>query len=41
MIYPGGRHGWKPAKGKHDFSERARFYYNNLLDKPAPAEVLK
>ena len=42
MIYPGGRHGWSNTiKGKHDFAERARFYYQNLLDKPAPAEVLQ
>jgi len=41
MIYPGGRHGWRGVKSKHDFSERARFYYTNLLDKPAPAEVLQ
>lgn len=41
MIYPGGRHGWTATKGKHDFSERARFYYKNLLDKPVPAELLK
>ena len=41
MIYPGGRHGWASTKGKHDFTERVRFYYQNLLDKPAPAELLK
>lgn len=41
MIYPGGRHGWTATKGKHDFSERARFYYKNLLDKPVPADLLK
>ena len=41
MIYPGGRHGWASTKGKHDFSERARFYYKNLLDKPVPDEVVK
>lgn len=41
MIYPGGRHGWANTKGKHDFSERARFYYLNLLDKPVPANLLK
>lgn len=41
MIYPGGRHGWANTKGKHDFSERARFYYLNLLDKPVPADLLK
>ena len=41
MIYPGGRHGWTSTKGRHDFTERVRFYYQNLLDKPAPAELLK
>ncbi|WP_316777273.1 S9 family peptidase [Pedobacter antarcticus] len=41
MIYPGGRHGWANTKGKHDFSERARFYYLNLLDKPVPADLFK
>lgn len=41
MIYPGGRHGWASTKGKHDFSERARFYYRYLLDKPVPEELLK
>lgn len=41
MIYPGGRHGWANIKGKHDFMERARFYYLNLLEKPIPAEILK
>lgn len=41
MIYPGGRHGWTSTKGKHDFTERVRFYYQHLLDKPAPAELLK
>jgi dipeptidyl-peptidase-4 len=41
MIYPGGRHGWGGLKTPHDRSERIRFYYQNLLDKPAPAELLK
>jgi dipeptidyl-peptidase-4 len=42
MIYPGGRHGWSgTVKGKHDFTERARFYYQNLLEKPVPEELLK
>jgi dipeptidyl-peptidase-4 len=42
MIYPGGRHGWSAtSKGKHDFTERARFYYQNLLGKPVPDELLK
>ncbi|MCX2478748.1 DPP IV N-terminal domain-containing protein [Pedobacter sp. MC2016-15] len=42
MIYPGGRHGWSATvKGKHDFTERARFYYQNLLEKAVPDELLK
>lgn len=41
MIYPGGRHGWGGVKGAHDRSERIRFYYKNLLNKPAPAALLK
>lgn len=41
MIYPGGRHGWGGTKSAHDRSERIRFYYQNLLNKPAPAELLK
>ncbi|TDQ09240.1 S9 family peptidase [Pedobacter metabolipauper] len=41
MIYPGGRHGWGGAKTAHDRSERFRFYYQNLLNKPVPAELLK
>lgn len=40
MIYPGGRHGWTTTKGKHDFSSRVRFYYQYLLEKPAPAELI-
>jgi dipeptidyl-peptidase-4 len=41
MIYPGGRHGWSGSKGPHDKMERYRFYYQNLLNKPVPAELLK
>jgi dipeptidyl-peptidase-4 len=42
MVYPGGRHGWSTTiKGKHDFTERVRFYYQNLLEKPVPEELLK
>ena len=41
MIYPGGRHGWGGVKGAHDRSERIRFYYKTLLNKPAPAALLK
>ncbi|MBE9598914.1 DPP IV N-terminal domain-containing protein [Pedobacter sp. MC2016-24] len=41
MIYPGGRHGWAGIKTPHDRMERIRFYYQNLLNKPVPAELLK
>ncbi|HKG08431.1 MAG TPA: DPP IV N-terminal domain-containing protein [Pedobacter sp.] len=41
MIYPGGRHGWGGAKTPHDRAERIRFYYQNLLNKPVPAELIK
>lgn len=41
MIYPGGRHGWGGTKSKHDASERYRFYYMNLLDKPFTQDLLK
>jgi len=41
MIYPGGRHGWGGIKSAHDKSERYRFYYKNLLNKPVPEELLK
>ncbi|WP_432713875.1 DPP IV N-terminal domain-containing protein [Pedobacter sp.] len=41
MIYPGGRHGWGGVKTPHDRAARIRFYYENLLNKPAPAELLK
>ena len=41
MIYPGGRHGWGGVKSAHDRSQRIRFYYENLLNKPAPAALLK
>ena len=40
MIYPGGRHGWTGPKVPHDRSERIRFYYQYLLEKPVP-EALK
>lgn len=38
MIYPGSRHGWNRNKLKYDFRERARFYYQYLLEKPLPKE---
>ncbi|SMC72850.1 S9 family peptidase [Pedobacter africanus] len=41
MIYPGGRHGWGGIKSPHDRAERFRFYYQNLLNRPVPQELLK
>lgn len=41
MIYPGGRHGWGGVKSPHDRAERFRFYYQNLLNRPVPEELLK
>ena len=38
MIYPGSRHGWNRSKVAYDFRERARFYYQYLLEKPLPKE---
>ncbi|WP_031301622.1 S9 family peptidase [Sphingobacterium paucimobilis] len=38
MIYPGSRHGWNRSKVAYDFRERARFYYQYLLEKPLPGE---
>lgn len=40
MIYPGGRHSWMGPKIAHDRSERIRFYYEYLLEKPVPAELI-
>ncbi|MCX2450505.1 DPP IV N-terminal domain-containing protein [Pedobacter sp. PLR] len=40
MIYPGGRHGWGGVKTPHDKAERIRFYYDHLLNKPVPADLL-
>ncbi|MGY4383647.1 dipeptidyl-peptidase-4 [Pedobacter sp. UYP24] len=40
MIYPGSRHGFGTAKAPHDKAERIRFYYQNLLNKPVPEELL-
>ncbi|MGO1595722.1 MAG: DPP IV N-terminal domain-containing protein [Sphingobacterium sp.] len=36
MIYPGSRHGFDRSKRAYDFKERARFYYEYLLEKPMP-----
>jgi dipeptidyl-peptidase-4 len=34
MLYPGGRHGWGGAKGKHFTDLKNKFIFNHLLDKP-------
>ena len=34
MLYPGGRHGWGGAKGKHFADLKNKFIFNHLLDKP-------
>jgi dipeptidyl-peptidase-4 len=40
MIYPGGRHSWGGEKSGHDRVERIRFYYQHLLNKAVPKELL-
>ena len=34
MLYPGGRHGWGAAKGRHFTDLKNKFIYKHLLDKP-------
>ena len=34
MLYPGGRHGWGAAKGKHFNELKNKFIYTHLLEKP-------
>jgi dipeptidyl-peptidase-4 len=34
MLYPGGRHGWGGAKGKHFAELKTKFIYQYLLEKP-------
>ncbi len=36
MLYPGGRHGWGAAKGKHFADLKTKFIYTHLLEKPVP-----
>ncbi|MFM1930028.1 MAG: hypothetical protein RL387_1356 [Bacteroidota bacterium] len=36
MLYPGGRHGWGGAKGKHFADLKTKFIYTHLLEKPVP-----
>lgn len=37
MLYPGGRHGWGGAKGKHFNELKSKFIYKYLLEKPFTA----
>ena len=37
MLYPGGRHGWGGAKGKHFTDLKNQFIYKHLLEKAVPA----
>jgi dipeptidyl-peptidase-4 len=37
MLYPGGRHGWGGAKGKHFTDLKNQFIYKHLLEKAMPA----
>lgn len=41
MIYPGSRHGWNRDKVAYDRHERARFYYQYLLEKPMPEKLFQ
>ena len=37
MLYPGGRHGWGGAKGRHFLDLKNQFIYKYLLEKPVPS----
>ena len=37
MLYPGGRHGWGGAKGKHFNDLKNQFIYKHLLENAMPA----
>lgn len=37
MLYPGGRHGWGGAKGKHFTELKNQFIYTHLLEKATPS----
>ncbi len=41
MLYPGGRHGWRGAKGNHFSNLKTKFIYKYLLEKPVPKAILK
>ncbi len=41
MLYPGERHGWGGAKSRHSTQENTRYIYQNMLQKPLPADLLE
>ena len=41
MLYPGERHGWGGSKARHSNQENVRYIYQNMLQKPVPAEYLE
>jgi dipeptidyl-peptidase-4 len=43
MVYPGGRHGWRNFTGKsaHFENLKTKFIYKYLLERDAPADLLK
>lgn len=43
MLYPGGRHGWANLKNRwaHFNNEKAKYYYEKLLEKPVNPEIIK
>ncbi|WP_196989873.1 S9 family peptidase [Panacibacter microcysteis] len=43
MFYPGGRHGWGNLKERwqHFNNEKTKYYYQYLLEKPVPKEILQ
>jgi len=41
MLYPGGRHGWRGAKGNHFSNLKTKFIYKYLLEKQVPKAILK
>jgi dipeptidyl-peptidase-4 len=41
MLYPGGRHGWRGAKGNHFSNLKTKFIYKHLLEKQVPKAILK
>lgn len=41
MPYSGGRHGWGGNKWLHYQNLKTKFIYQHLLEKPAPAEMMK